>query len=507
MIIEEPTPFLEALEKLQQRGVLPLDFDTVQWQNVPVAIRERAFFSSQVESARLLDSMKGYIDDYLAQSRDENGKLVAQGRAEFVANMRELAIREGLGRVDPKTGQIDPEIREGDLTDIRSIARLQLIFDTQVEAAQEYAYWKQGLDPDVLRVYPAQRFIRVRPVMVPRDYHEANEGVVRLKSDLDFWLDMNRDFGVPWGPWGFNSGMGVEDVDREEAVALGLLEKGERITLTEQDLNDRLQAGVAGMDPDIAESLRRAIGGTVAGGRLKAREGVADVAGGFARLPGEMTAVAVPPRSAPASARLTGVADHPLSSDLEATLTVLDSVQDDGLLGMVQLMATKGVKNVGEYVWDERTGKPLRMVVSEKSPWPELTLLHEVAHWFDQQVFGSREGFGSATGKWQAMAKLVGEGETVKELLRMARSERSIAGGRRDLLPGTVDLIKTMARPEEIFARGYTEWICRESQHPRLLELLDYANRRTVGGYGLRGADREKFREIMLKELERKGWK
>lgn len=268
MEISDPLPFLEALEKLQKRGVLPSDFDTFQWRMVAAAVKERTFFSSQVESARVLQSMKDYLDDYLAISRDPAGKLVSQGRAEFVANMRELAIREGLGKVNPLTGEIIPEIKESDLTDIRSIARLQLIFDTQVESAQEYGYWKQGMDPDLLWVYPAQRFIRVRPVMAPRPYHAANEGEVRRKDDLDFWLSMNRDFGVPWGPWGFNSGMGVEDVDRDEAEALGLIRPGERIAMPDILFNQRLQAGIHGMDHGIVAALRRAAGGEVAGGAL-----------------------------------------------------------------------------------------------------------------------------------------------------------------------------------------------------------------------------------------------
>jgi hypothetical protein len=265
-------PFLEALAKLAQRKVLPSSFDTFQWRMVATEIRERSFFSSMVESARVLESMKEYLDDYLAISRDADGKLVSQGRAEFVANMRELAIAEGLGKVDPLTGEIIPEIAENDLTDIRSIARLQLIFDTQVESAQEYGFWQQGNDPDLLWVYPAQRFIRVRPVMVPRDYHQANEGEVRRKDDLDFWLDMNRDFGVPWGPWGFNSGMGVEDVIREEAEELGIIRPGERIASPEILFNQRLQAGIQGKDPGIAAALQRATGGTAAKGRLTPRE-------------------------------------------------------------------------------------------------------------------------------------------------------------------------------------------------------------------------------------------
>jgi hypothetical protein len=267
-----PLPFSEAIAKLLERGVLPSSFDSHLWSLVATEIREKSFFSSQVESAALLDRMKSYIDDFLAVARDENGHLKAQGRAEFVADMRELAIREGLGKVDADTGKIIPEIRESDMTDIRSIARLQLIFDTQVEAAQEYGFWLQGQDESILWVYPCSRFIRVRPVMIPREYHAAHEGEVRRKDDLDFWLQMNQDFGVPWGPWGFNSGMAVEDVIRGEAEALGVIGKNEIVHPIAKKFNERLSAGVAEMDPGIAAALRQGTGGTLAGGRLVARE-------------------------------------------------------------------------------------------------------------------------------------------------------------------------------------------------------------------------------------------
>lgn len=267
-----PLPFSEAIQKLLERGVLPSSFDTHLWSLVATEIREKSFFSSQVESAALLDRMKSYIDDFLAVARDENGHLKAHGRSQFVADMRELAIREGLGKVDADTGEIIPEIRESDLTDIRSIARLQLIFDTQVEAAQEYGFWLQGQDESILWVYPCSRFIRVRPVMIPREYHAAHEGEVRRKDDLDFWLQMNQDFGVPWGPWGFNSGMAVEDVLRGEAEALGVIGKNEIVHPIAKKFNERLSAGVAEMDPGIAAALRQGTGGTLAGGRLGVRE-------------------------------------------------------------------------------------------------------------------------------------------------------------------------------------------------------------------------------------------
>jgi len=507
MEFSDPLPFAEAQDKLRQRGVLPSYFNTYLWSLVPAEIRERAFFSSQVESAALLNRMKSYIDDYISVARDENGHLKAHGRSQFVADMRELAIREGLGKVDAETGEIIPQIREEDLTDIRSIARLQLIFDTQVEAAQEHGFWLQGQDKDILWVWPCYRFIRIHPVMMPRWYHAENEGVVKRKDDLEFWLSMNRDFGVPWGPWGFNSGMGVEDVLRDEAEALGVIGKGEIVRPIVKQFNERLSASVKDMDPSIAEALRRGTGGTVAGGRLVARERVADTASRMPRLPGRMEPVAVPPRKAPASAKISGLDAHPDAATLRATLTVLDSLHDDGLLGLVKLIATQGVKAVGEYVFSERTGQPLRMAVSALSPWPELTLLHEVAHWIDQQIFGGRDGFGSATGKWAAMARLVSQGETSKELGRMIRSEKSTVGGRRDLYPAAISLLKIQARPEEIFARAYVEWACHESAHPRLLDLLNYADQRTLGGYGLKPRDREKFRLLITQAFEEKGWK
>lgn len=270
MTFTTPELFEEAIAKLAERGVTPSANDTVMWANTPMAIRERAFFSSRVESARVLQTMHDYLTDFLTGTRMENGGLQAQGRAEFVATMRELAIREGLGAIDPATGAINPKIRESDLTDIRSLARLQLIFDTQTEAAQEYGYWQQGNDPDTLWAFPAQRFIRVRPVRHPRLIHQSFQGEIRRKDDLEFWLKMNPDFNVPWGPWGFNSGMGVEDVDREEAIAAGVIGATEEVQPPQAAFNQHLSASVQDLHSGLSAALTRATGGIVAAGRIVA---------------------------------------------------------------------------------------------------------------------------------------------------------------------------------------------------------------------------------------------
>ena len=262
MTFTEPQPFEEALQKLDERQIALSPLRSREWrEKVPTALRDRAFFSSTLENARVAQAMKDFIADFLAKAIDPaTGGLKAQGRAEFVADLRALCIREGLGKLDPETGQIAPEIDETDLTDLRSMARLQLIFDTQTTAAHEYGYWAQGNDPDILYAYPAQRFIRVRPVRTPRPLHAANEGQVRRKDDINFWLAMNPDFGVPYGPWGFNSGMGVEDVDRIEAEDLGLLAPGQEIDPPDRLLNDTLSAGIRDIDPDIRAELLQIFG-------------------------------------------------------------------------------------------------------------------------------------------------------------------------------------------------------------------------------------------------------
>jgi len=263
-------PFESAIAKLSARGIMPTALSAAEIAELDLAIRETSFFSSRVESSALLQSMRDYLTDYLALSRAPDGALVAQGRAEFVANMREAAIRLGLGKVG-KDGKISPVINERDVTDIRSIRRLQLVFDTQVESSFSYGQFRESQDPAILKAFPCQRFLRVRPVQVPRPYHAQHDGDVRRKDDLKFWLSMNRDFRVPWGPWGYGSGMGVEDVGRREAIRLGVIPADAVVSPLSTPFAGNLSAGVKHLDKDITDQLSRATGGTLADGTLTPR--------------------------------------------------------------------------------------------------------------------------------------------------------------------------------------------------------------------------------------------
>jgi hypothetical protein len=261
MQLVNPIQFQDALGKLAQRRIVGSapDFGSAQWSAVPVGLRERAFFSARVENARFLQRGKDSLTDFLAGNRETlpNGEVALKlgSRQEFVKQMQSFSVAEGMGPLKPGDA--------GTIKDITSEKRLGLIFDTQTRQAQDYGYWLQGQDPDVLDEFPAQRFIRVIDVNEPRTEHALFEDQVALKSDLDFWARINQDFGVPWGPWGWGCGHDVEDVDRAEAEQLGLLQPGQAAVPVAKSFNDALEASTQNLDPEMVQFLADAFGDQV----------------------------------------------------------------------------------------------------------------------------------------------------------------------------------------------------------------------------------------------------
>ena len=253
--------FEEALYKLGLRTPVGSFLNSDFWRRVvPVWLRERAFFSSTIENVRFLGRAQQFLLDFLQNTTSTNDAgesyFTAGSREKFIEELQQFALREGMGPLDPDV--------KGTIKDITSEGRLALIFDTNVKSAYDYGYWKQGQDPDVLDAFPSQRFIRVVAVRKPRPLHEANRGAVKRKDDLKFWLYMNDPriggFGVPWGPWGFNSGMDVEDVGREESDAKGLTKPDEVMKPVDGKLNDQLQASTQGLGTRLTNFLKAAFG-------------------------------------------------------------------------------------------------------------------------------------------------------------------------------------------------------------------------------------------------------
>src|SRR5579862_887786 len=129
-----PIPFSEAVDKLGSKSLVGSMLNSEEWSRVPVALRERAFFSSQVESTRFLQRARDSIADYLQSARETlpNGQSVLKtgSRADFIKQLQDFAISEGMGPLDPS--------HKGTLKDITSEKRLGLIIDTQTRQAQDF---------------------------------------------------------------------------------------------------------------------------------------------------------------------------------------------------------------------------------------------------------------------------------------------------------------------------------------------------------------------------------
>lgn len=261
-MIDEPMPFKEAIGFLADKEQLPAEWDSAGWATHEPEFRSRAFFSARVESARFLDRAHSLLFDYIAGVKEtvtnpagvKSEALSVFNRDHFVKKMREFMVAEGMA-----TRQDFFDTDQNDITDIKSEARLRLIFDTNVRQAYGYGQWKQGMTPATIKTFPAARLVRVRGVNEPRPRHQENLGEVLLKTDPR-WAEFHNakdigGFGVPWGPYGFHSGVTQEDVSKEEAASLGLMGDKPAEVAPAPKFNDDLWASVRNMDPDIKAAL------------------------------------------------------------------------------------------------------------------------------------------------------------------------------------------------------------------------------------------------------------
>ena len=242
---------MTAADKILQKALVGSDLDSREWSAIQAGLRDRAFFSAKVEEARILAEARRMCAD------------VADGR------MDASEFRRDMRKVLDQTGYAAPG---GGIRDMRTRARLDLVLDTQVRQARGWAQWKEATTAGALAAFPAQELVRVRQVKVERKWRErwtANGGrlfggrMVALKND-PVWTRISR-FGTPYPPFDFNSGMGVEDVDWDEAVELGLLKDDDPPPkMEDRGFNDGLSAKLPeGSEKELDPFLRKTFGAQV----------------------------------------------------------------------------------------------------------------------------------------------------------------------------------------------------------------------------------------------------
>ena len=165
---------------------------------------------------------------------------IGQARAQMKGFLREISYR-------PKPGD------EGTIKDLFSDARLNIKLRTDVEMMQGYGRYTAGQNPETLDQFPAQELVRVARRKVPRNWAATwraaggkfyGRGRMIAAKDDPIWTAISR-FGLPYPPFDYNSGMGLRDVRREEAEALGVMEPGHVVAPAPRLLTDDVQASAS----------------------------------------------------------------------------------------------------------------------------------------------------------------------------------------------------------------------------------------------------------------------
>ena len=200
-------------EQILGRALAASSLNSSQWSAVQAGLRDRAFFSAKVDNLRQLSAM-----------RDACAK-VASGKLD--ESQARLAIREVLD----KTGYTPPQGKDGGIQDLRSQRRLDLIIQTNVAQARGYVRYLEGTSEGALAAFPCQEFLRVERRKAERTTWRTRweraggkffaDRMIALKTDR-VWTNLSA-FHHPWPPFDFNSGMGLRDVGRREAIRYGVI--------------------------------------------------------------------------------------------------------------------------------------------------------------------------------------------------------------------------------------------------------------------------------------------
>lgn len=254
-----PLPFTEALRRFPRRGMPTPMASADLARRVEREILERAFFSSRTEILSALDRYQERITEMVSPRQERRADRVTPENPEgFVTVAPDLAqVRLEMKQLLATEGYTPDPDHAGTLRDLSSDARINLVVEHNVTEAQAYGHHLQALDADFADNFPAQELVRFEAREAQRDWPAIwSEAVAQVgdtdaaavfqatrrmiaRKDSPVWTAIS-DFGRPWPPFKFGSGMGLRDVSRAEAVDLGLMTRDTQIEPPRLAFNETL---------------------------------------------------------------------------------------------------------------------------------------------------------------------------------------------------------------------------------------------------------------------------
>ena len=204
---------MNAADLILKKALVASKLDSKEWNQVQAAFRNRAFFSSQVAQANIIQAMRGRGAEYA-----ERGVDISEARKLMRADLKRMDYK-------PEPG------KEGTIKDLFSKARLDVVMKHNLDQARGMIQRASGMAPGAFAAFPAQEFKRTHARRAqrkdwPERWRKAGGKVyggrmIALKTD-PVWERLSV-FGNPFPPFDWGSGMGVIDVDRKTAIELGLI--------------------------------------------------------------------------------------------------------------------------------------------------------------------------------------------------------------------------------------------------------------------------------------------
>jgi hypothetical protein len=122
------------------------------------------------------------------------------------------------------------------------------------------------------------------------------------------------------------------------------------------------------------------------------------------------------------------------------------------------------MKAGAEYVWDGRTGRPLRLVVHPEAS--AFSVVHEIGHFLDHHALSDGSVYASAAGLVPEVMDALDQSTAVHTLRSLGQRRRApiqVTARRRELHPVNQAHVRYLLVPREQFARAYAQFVAVQS--------------------------------------------
>lgn len=271
---------------------MPTNLGSAELRAMGRNVLSQAIFSARTTQAAVLDEIR------------EATAAMLEGRENLATGM--LRLRELYGKMgytaeggfpQDAVGTVEPALA-GTLQDLSSRRRRRLVIDTNYRIAANQAFVEKGMTPDAVRQYPAWELVRIGARRVPRgkvmtkagleddpgedwpSRFQAAGGEVILGRMLALkgspvWQNLGDGaggftdtLGNAFPPFAYQSGMGIREVSRAEALEMGTLEEGSEAEVMRPDLAASLRTAGKGLSAETIALFKDTLQKDLATGRV-----------------------------------------------------------------------------------------------------------------------------------------------------------------------------------------------------------------------------------------------